>query len=113
MVLVSCRGVVGRLGGRSSHNTFPLLFLNSQMPTPPFRFRLRITALNVRRKELVKEQQGALAQRKTLSAEIGKLMREKKVGRGRGMRNACVSWPWVGRWMELVGELVFIVRSCV
>jgi seryl-tRNA synthetase len=41
-------------------------------------------ALNVRRKELVKEQQGALAQRKTLSAEIGKLMREKKV---RAMRN--------------------------
>lgn len=38
-------------------------------------------ALNVRRKELVKEQQGALAERKTLSAEIGKLMREKKVRR--------------------------------
>ena len=37
-----------------------------------------IGALNVRRKELVKEQQGALAQRKTLSAEIGKLMKEKK-----------------------------------
>lgn len=36
-------------------------------------------ALNMRRKELVKEQQGALAERKTLSAEIGKLMREKKV----------------------------------
>lgn len=33
----------------------------------------------MRRKELVKEQQGALAERKTLSAEIGKLMREKKV----------------------------------
>jgi seryl-tRNA synthetase len=35
-------------------------------------------ALNLRRKELVKQQQGALTQRKSLSAEIGKLMREKK-----------------------------------
>lgn len=42
----------------------------SNLPSP--------TALNRRRKELVKEQQGALAQRKMLSAEIGKLMKEKK-----------------------------------
>jgi len=34
--------------------------------------------LYLRRKELVKEQQGALTQRKSLSAEIGKLMREKQ-----------------------------------
>ena len=37
-----------------------------------------IGALNLRRKKLVKEQQDALAERKTLSAEIGKLMKEKK-----------------------------------
>lgn len=35
------------------------------------------TALNLRRKELVKDQQAALAVRKTLSAEIGKLMKQK------------------------------------
>lgn len=46
-----------------------------------FAHTLSLAALNVRRKELVKEQQGALAQRKTLSAEIGQLMREKKVRR--------------------------------
>jgi len=48
------------------------------------------TALNLRRKELVKEQQGALAQRKTLSAEIGKLMREKKVGSALSLCVCCM-----------------------